>query len=125
MSFQAICASVHVGWVLNSSSTRPFQSPNSVFRTAATMVGLLVAPTAPCSSAYFSSPTAQESFQKSVAVVATISCRGLRNVVDMFTKRTYILLKARSRIKILQAETPPFLTAVKGSQPQGPAHGHT
>ncbi len=51
----------------------------SSFRsTSSTMVGFVVAPTAPCTIASASSSDAQLSFQKSVAVVATVWCSGPR-----------------------------------------------
>src|SRR5260370_14646714 len=81
MICHVISASVALGRAAKTSWIRAFQSPISCCRTLKTMVGLLVAPVAPCSMAYLSSPTAHESFQKSVGVVETILCSGLRNML--------------------------------------------
>ena len=62
------------------SRTRGVQWSFSFFITSSTITGFEVAPVPPRSTAYASSATAQESFQKSVGVDSTIRRSGLSTV---------------------------------------------
>jgi hypothetical protein len=62
-SCQVISSSVQVGLAAISSRIRSSQRWSSFFSTSPTIVGLLVAPVAPRSTAYVSSSTDEESFQ--------------------------------------------------------------
>ena len=93
------------------------------------MVGLLVAPTAPClSSEYWIPPTAHESFQNSVAVVAAILCSGLLYVLaitqvkHMFQtmNRTLVL-----SVPVGYSSTPQGDSSVRHEPGRSPGHRDT
>jgi len=73
---QAMSISVQPGFASAIVRARPRQWAGSFFQTSCTIVGLAVAPTAPKAMAYSSSSTAQESFQISVGVSATVRASG-------------------------------------------------
>ncbi len=63
MICQVTCWSVQSGCSAATWRTRGAQTSHSFFMTSPTIVGLVVAPTAPFSIAYVSSAAEQESFQ--------------------------------------------------------------
>ena len=72
-----------VGFSAIISRTRGVQWSFSFFITSPTITGFEVAPVPPRSTAYASSATAQESFQKSVGVASTIRASGLSTAASI------------------------------------------
>src|SRR5437867_1388720 len=105
MIFQATSTSLHAGFSAMVCRIRFLQAGSSFFKTARTIVGFEVAPTAPLAMAYASSSTEHESFQYWVAVAVAVSCNGLRFFVIMLNHsfvndpvRGLILMTDRTRV---------------------------